>query len=449
MLLCLLACSDYELKPDGDVSGGEETGRPESEDEPAASPDLVVTPDAVTLETCTVGSASVMLENVGDADLELHGVSVHGSGWTAYDASLPEVIEPGNVVELDLSTTMGLADLVISSNDPDEPELTVPLLTVSDSTEPEVSIVWPSEGEVMDIDASVALEGLVLDEDPEATTATWTSDVDGTLGASSPGASGATYQDWALPRTGGDHLITLEATDACGNIGVAQVQVCQQAGYDADNLDISAWHFEGAANWDSTNDWLELTQATGNQVGTAFQTDTAVSAGSVEIEFRFYVSGGSGADGISLTALDVDRASSYTGGTGCGIGYGGSASCTAGPALPGWSLELDTYQNGDAGDPADDHLAFTFDGDVDAPQVVATLPEMEDGAWHTLLVQVSEPHLYVEVDGVTYIDQDVSGNFGFDAWVGFTAATGGLTNYHLIDALTVTEYVCDDGDTGA
>ena len=445
MWCLLLACSDYELKADGDAEGVEDTGRPEDEEEEEdREPDLVVTPSSVALETCTVGSTSVVLSNEGDADLELYGVSVLGAGWTVYDATLPEVLAPGELAELDLSTTTGAADLVVSSSDPDEPELSVPLVTFGDATEPEVSIVWPPDGEVLDVDA-VQLEGLVLDEDPEAVSVAWTSSVDGSIGSEAPGASGTVLQDWATGRTGGDHLLTLEATDACGNVGAAQVQVCQQAGYDADNLDISAWHFEGSANWDTTNDWLELTEAVGNQVGSAFQTDTSVSAGAVEIEFQFYVSGGSGADGISLTALDVDRATSFLGGSGCGIGYGGSASCTSGPALPGWSIEVDTYHNGDAGDPSDDHVAFTFDGDVDAPQVVAVLPEMEDGNWHTMLVQVAEPHVYVEIDGVAYIDQDLSGSFAFDAWVGFTAGTGGSTNYHLIDALTVTEYLCEEG----
>jgi hypothetical protein len=52
------------------------------------------------------------------------------------------------------------------------------------------------------------------------------------------------------------------------------------------------------------------------------------------------------------------------------------------------------------------------------------------------------PNVKVSIDGVTYLDQAVPGNYNFPAYVGFTAATGGSTNYHLIDALTVTEYVC-------
>ena len=49
----------------------------------------------------------------------------------------------------------------------------------------------------------------------------------------------------------------------------------------------------------------------------------------------------------------------------------------------------------------------------------------------------------VAIDGTTYIDQDVPQLTSFPAYVGFTAATGGATNYHLIDALEVEEFICD------
>jgi hypothetical protein len=55
-----------------------------------------------------------------------------------------------------------------------------------------------------------------------------------------------------------------------------------------------------------------------------------VSGDNVQIEFLFFIGGGTGADGLSLTALDTTRMSSWLGGTGCGIGYGGGAACTTG-----------------------------------------------------------------------------------------------------------------------
>lgn len=59
-------------------------------------------------------------------------------------------------------------------------------------------------------------------------------------------------------------------------------------------------------------------------------------------------------------------------------------------------------------------------------------------------VVVTEPHVYVEIDQIPYIDVDIPGFFNFDAYIGFTAGTGGQTNQHLIDSLIVTEQVCGD-----
>ena len=62
-----------------------------------------------------------------------------------------------------------------------------------------------------------------------------------------------------------------------------------------------------------------------------------------------------------------------------------------------------------------------------------------------MTVTVLGRRVTVAIDGVAYIDQNLSGFTPFPAYVGFTAATGSVTNYHLIDALTVTRYVCEEG----
>ena len=61
-------------------------------------------------------------------------------------------------------------------------------------------------------------------------------------------------------------------------------------------------------------------------------------------------------------------------------GYGGDALVRM-DNVPGWSIEVirTTIQY----DPTDeDHLMFTFDGDVDDPAAWIVLPEMEDNGWH-------------------------------------------------------------------
>ena len=142
-----------------------------------------------------------------------------------------------------------------------------------------------------------------------------------------------------------------------------------------------------------------------------------------------------GADGISLTAIDLDRMTTYVGQSGGGIGYLG---------LPGWSLELDTWHNGWDQTSAD-HLSFHIDGDVYSPQHTTNLPNLEDNKWHEAIITMDGNELTVSIDGTTYIDAaTVSGNTSFPAYIGFTGATGAAVNLQLIDELVVTDYACDE-----
>ena len=236
--------------------------------------------------------------------------------------------------------------------------------------------------------------------------------------------------------------MTATATDSCGNVGVAHVDVCQQEGFLEEEIAIEQWTFEGSAQWDTANDWLELTSADPWLVGTAFETSRVVSADQVELNFQFFMGNGTGADGFSVTALDLSRMTTTLGGSGCGIGYGGGDGCTGGPALPGWTLEVDTFYNPTVDTSGVDHLAFSFDGDLVNPAFWVILPEMEDNGWHDLRLTVNAPHITVEIDGVVYVDDDFFGLYEFDAWIGFTAGTGSDTNEHLIDSLQVTELAC-------
>jgi hypothetical protein len=346
---------------------------------------------------------------------------------------------------LTLKGTHGTAILSILSNDPAYPTRNVDLVSHPDAP-PVPVILGPSHETTVDIGLDLVLEAHVTDDEdaPETIQLSWVSSLDGALHNATPDTNGTL--SWAWPssdRTEGPHQLELFAEDACGNTASTDIQICQQAGYKVDQLDISTWHFEGNSNWDTTNNWLELTQAQLWQLGSAFQTSQTVSGGAVSIEFLFYIGDGTGADGISLTALDTTRMTTYLGSNGCGIGYGGDHSCANKPGLPGWSIEVDTYYNEGVDPTESDHVMFTFDGDLDDPAAWAALPEMEDTGWHTMKVDVAEPHVTVSIDGTVYIDDDLPGLFNFPAYVGFTAGTGQLTNTHLIDSLQVTETVCE------
>lgn len=440
-LALLAACSDYNLSTGDKPNPGADTG---------GVPALALSPESVLAAgACGAGDATVTLSNVGDADLTVDDLAV-SAGWSWSGLSLPLVLPPAGEAWITVRGS-GEGTLTVSSDDPASPVRTVPLAVPAD-TPPTIAADSPTSGSTLGPgDLPLVVQVADAETPPDALAVTWESDVDGPIGAATVDGAGRATLLWGS-RSPGPHSLRATVTDACGQSATLDLGVCQQAGYTVDQLDIASWNFEGAARWDSANAWVELTPADLNQVGTAFATDATVSADNVDISFLFFIGGGTGADGISLTALDSTRATTFLGGTGCGIGYGGDAPCTAGPALPGWSLEVDTHFN-DGQDPtAADHLTFTFDGDVDDPAVWVEIPEMEEPGfptpggpgWHELSVRVLAPRLTVLLDGVPYIDQDLPGLFGFPAWIGFTAGTGGLTNTHVIDSLTVTETICPE-----
>ena len=58
-------------------------------------------------------------------------------------------------------------------------------------------------------------------------------------------------------------------------------------------------------------------------------------------------------------------------------------------------------------------------------------------------VRANGDMLTVTIDGTVYINQLVPELSAFPAYVGFTAATGGATQNHLIDSLEVRGTACD------
>ncbi|MSQ04174.1 MAG: hypothetical protein EXR71_20175 [Myxococcales bacterium] len=430
----LAGCSDYGL------NGG---SKPVPVDDPVIEAD----PGSITATgLCEPATRDVLVRNSGEGVLNLTKIEAQGDGWTITTApALPLALEQGEATLIGVEGTNGEGQLWVQSDDPETPLLKVPLSAILNRP-PTATIVSPLADEVLTEGVDTVLTGVVYDAEdaPESLQVSWSASVDGVLGTTSPLPDGSTSWDWsAASRSTGRQSVTLTVEDSCGESAESTVSVCQDGAYSYDALSLSAWHYEGSAVWDPSADNLLLTPALSDQVGSAFETTAPVNADNVDIAFYVYIGGGTGADGLSLTALDSARATSFLGGRGCGIGYGGSADCTDGPALPGWSLELDTYYNGGVDPTEADHLAFTFDGDVDAYQAWATLPEMEDTGWHYVEVAIVAPHVTVAIDGTVYIDQDIPGNYAFSAWVGFTAGTGGDTNEHRIDELTVTDYSCD------
>ena len=433
MFWFVLACSDYNIHQKME---DESPVEPAGEEIEQGEPIMIVDPPALSISGVCPGDESthmVSVLNTGDGDLVISNIDISASGWTIAEQDFPIIIPSNEVFSFEVLSAVGNGIMTIYSNDPNQPSLWVELSAVQD-TPPIIQIQNPLEGAIIPVEGmEFTAEILDIEDDVSMLAVDWYSDVDGLIGTTPVSSTGTATLTGVLPSSGIQEL-TAQVIDSCANDAFDAISVCQQEGYETDSLDISTWNFEGSAVWDSNLNVVELTGPNVNQAGTAFSTVTTVNAQQVEIEFLFFVSGGSGADGFSLTALDANRMTGFVGSTGGGIGYAG---------MPGWSIEVDTYQN--SSDPtASDHVAFTFDGNVNAPVLWSPLPEMEDGQWHSMRVEVNDPHVLVEIDGTVYIDDTVSGNLAFPAYVGFTAATGSLTNFHLIDSLTVTEQVCQE-----
>jgi hypothetical protein len=406
-------------------------------DLPPEGPQLQVDPATVVHEgVCDAISDVVTLRSVGTEPVTVDALEMDGDAWQVGIPPLPIVLDPGATQRLELMGVPGGGMLWVGSNDPDDPMQRVELVAAADRS-PELSIVYPIAGTGLPI-GPIEVAASVVDYEQDVLDVQWTSDLDGWIGTTSS-VDELAVAGWDWPRSYGDHELTAMTEDDCGNIVTATIPVCQRGGWTDEDATVAGWQLGGVARWDETNEWLELTPVTGGVVGTAFDTANPVRADSVAISFDFYIGDGTGADGISLTVLDVDRVSGFVGGDGCGIGYGGGDPCTAGPALPGWSIEIDTWWN-EGVDPTEaDHVAFTFDGQVATPAIWKPLPEMEDNGWHHADVVVEAPRVWVLIDGAPVVDAVLDGDFDFSGFVGFTAGTGGYTNAHRIRGLAVSE----------
>ena len=136
-----------------------------------------------------------------------------------------------------------------------------------------------------------------------------------------------------------------------------------------------------------------------------------------------------GADGIAIVFQNDPNGIYATGGTGGGIGAKGIQN--------GVVLELDTYSNTEAPplDPAADHGQIWKSLDQTAITSTVALPNLEDGAWHAVVVNwdSASQTLSYTVDGTlagTYTGNIVTNYFGGanKVYFGFTASTGGLNN---------------------
>ncbi|MFQ6043281.1 MAG: L-type lectin-domain containing protein [Candidatus Poribacteria bacterium] len=175
-----------------------------------------------------------------------------------------------------------------------------------------------------------------------------------------------------------------------------------------------------------------LTQTVEWQAGSLF-FNTPYDVSAFKARFDFWMGKGTGADGLTFAVLDsaVSGPGSLGGNGGC-LGYWG---------LSGFAIEFDTWQNIDMEDPSENHVGVDIDGSTVSIWTNSDIPELEDspGKFRAIIFfRNGEIKVFLRNRGLGYpwakiVDFTIPDFIAFKGYFGFTAATGGETNYHLID----------------
>ncbi|MCB9913549.1 MAG: PQQ-dependent sugar dehydrogenase [Planctomycetes bacterium] len=202
--------------------------------------------------------------------------------------------------------------------------------------------------------------------------------------------------------------------------------------------------------------FLRLTNPANDETGAAwFQSAQRVSTPWVA-DFQFQLQGGPGADGFAFVVQN--SAVNALGGGGCELGYHGIVNSVA--------VEFDTFANGSCsagaiGDGGVPHIGVHTQGtgpnsalESAALGVTAAVPAFSSGAVHQARVAYAPGSLAVYVDDlvnpvlVVALDLATTLNLASErAWIGFTAATGGLNESHDVLSFAFDEdFVAGSGN---
>ncbi len=194
--------------------------------------------------------------------------------------------------------------------------------------------------------------------------------------------------------------------------------------YDFDSGVSSSWmvlNDDANVSYSGANGYLALTNLGGYSGGAAWFVDR-MDATEFEVSFSFYIHGGSGADGLTFAWLS-DTSTASEGALGGSLALYG---------LHGYAVEFDTYYNSGT-DPSENHVALINPTTFANYTYSTAIPELEDTGWHDATISMSAGTVEVWLDGTQYISYAISGYAMTDAMMGFTAASGGSTNYHDVD----------------
>lgn len=200
--------------------------------------------------------------------------------------------------------------------------------------------------------------------------------------------------------------------------------------------DKTSINLTGDAYFPTGESFLKLTDSTSGQAGAAFFNEKIKTTDGFSTFFEFYLSSqsGGGADGLIFI---VAKNSNSLGEAGGGMGYTGITESIG--------VEFDNYQN--EGEVSSSHIAINLDGEI--PNVTEQTSDLGGTYLHTsttspfyawidysdtsnlMRVYISRTSTRPETPTLSYT-VDIADYCGDEFYVGFTAATGGSWQNHII-----------------
>jgi len=316
----------------------------------------------------------------------------------------------------------------------------------------DVEVTLQPVADAVPVGELLTVTGVVADPAyaPTELVLTWESDVDGDLGAGDGPDAGGDVSLSTDALSAGAHTITLTATnpDLVTGVATAQVFICGEENIGVDFTEDpsgGAWEISGDAWWNAGG-WVDLTDLEQHNAGFVYNVVDLLPPGDMTVSFSFQTGpeAYSGADGLSLNVWNVgDEAAldevlalaAACPGSALGFGIGAPCGEWAGSAF---HVEIDTRWTPNYPDPSGaDHVAVLLDGDVMDHKLWAELGEIEDMAWHDVVVTVTGSTVTVAVDGDTLIDGELPGWSFQGGYLGIAGKTGQSFNYHRVDDILV------------
>jgi hypothetical protein len=182
------------------------------------------------------------------------------------------------------------------------------------------------------------------------------------------------------------------------------------------------WVAGGSAAWQSASENFLLAPAQFQQAGRLFWA-TRLSGCAFRAEFDLEMSGGSGADGMTLAVVDY---TDYDPAIGGGMDF-----CL--DEEDGFAASFDSFFNGGAEPPGEHVAALQGCAGNELASALAAVRGQ-----HHAVVDWVEGRLTINLDGSEVLTYTFPGMTFFDGFIGFTAATGGSTDNHIVDNFTLT-----------